>query len=132
MSQPESKDQGMKRMMVALLACCAIPLGVFLFLGGSLVFLFGRSVQPPATNQAINPSASTPQPGDLGFKLSVRKSCRNALSEWVVLRVSPPRHIVSHFRLILHHVFATTTSHFGRLRWRLVRLRRGLARLLLS
>ncbi|MCY7392884.1 MAG: hypothetical protein LH647_15775, partial [Leptolyngbyaceae cyanobacterium CAN_BIN12] len=62
MSQPESKDQGMKWMIVALLACCAIPLGVFLFLGGSLGFLFGRSVQPPATNQAINPSASTPQP----------------------------------------------------------------------
>lgn len=62
MSQPESNNQGMKWMMVAMLACCAIPLGVSLFLGGSLGFLFGRSVQPPATNQAINPSASTPQP----------------------------------------------------------------------
>lgn len=60
MSQPESKDHNMKWMGLAMIACCAIPIAVSLFLGGSLGMFLGRSSQQPPSDRLT--SASTPQP----------------------------------------------------------------------
>ncbi|MCU0533040.1 MAG: YCF48-related protein [Hydrococcus sp. Prado102] len=60
MSQPEPKDRGMKWMGLAMIACCAIPIAFFLFLGGGLGLFLGRSSQQPISN--LPTSASTPQP----------------------------------------------------------------------
>lgn len=55
MGQPESKHQTMKWMVIAMLVCCAVPIGISLALGGGLGFLAGRSTQPsidtPSTTQ---------------------------------------------------------------------------------
>jgi photosystem II stability/assembly factor-like uncharacterized protein len=60
MSQPESNGQGMKWMMAAMVVCCAIPIALFLALGGGLGFWAGRSSQQspeqPSTEQTKNPS----------------------------------------------------------------------------
>lgn len=47
MSQPESNGKGMKWMMAAMVACCAIPIAIWVTLGGSLGFWVGRSNQQP-------------------------------------------------------------------------------------
>lgn len=60
MSQPESKDHSMKWMGLAMIACCAVPIAVSLFLGGGLGVFLGRSSQQPVSNQPT--IASTPQP----------------------------------------------------------------------
>ncbi len=63
MSQPDSNNSSMKWMMIAMVACCTIPIAVFLFLGGGLGFWFGRSSQQPLNNQSGNqvPIAPTSQ-----------------------------------------------------------------------
>lgn len=60
MSQPEPKDRSMKWMGLAMIACCAIPIAISLFLGGGLGLFLGRSSQQPNSNPLT--SASTPQP----------------------------------------------------------------------
>ncbi len=60
MSQPESKDHSMKWMGLAMIACCAVPIAVSLFLGGGLGVFLGRFSQQPVSNRS--PSASIPQP----------------------------------------------------------------------
>jgi len=55
MSQPDSKDHNMmKWMAIAMVACCAVPIAFSLFLGGGLGVWFGRSIQPPTSNQSSN------------------------------------------------------------------------------
>jgi photosystem II stability/assembly factor-like uncharacterized protein len=60
MSQPEPKDHRMKWMRLAMIACCAVPIAISLFLGGGLGLFLGRSSQQPTSNQPTD--ASTPQP----------------------------------------------------------------------
>ncbi|NJN39345.1 MAG: hypothetical protein HC790_12565 [Acaryochloridaceae cyanobacterium CSU_3_4] len=66
MSQPESNNQGMKWMMAAMVACCAIPIAIALSVGGGLGVFLGRSSQqtnsnPPArSTQTLSKSQTTP------------------------------------------------------------------------
>jgi photosystem II stability/assembly factor-like uncharacterized protein len=58
MSQPDTNNQSMKWIGIAIVVC-AIPIAVSLFLGGGLGFLFGRYNQQPSSNQLS--SQETPQ-----------------------------------------------------------------------
>ncbi|MFQ4143944.1 F510_1955 family glycosylhydrolase [Chlorogloeopsis sp. ULAP02] len=63
MSQPDSKDYNMMKWMgIAMVACCAIPIAFFLFLGGGLGVWFGRSIQQPTSNQSTNQPNNQAQP----------------------------------------------------------------------
>ena len=61
MSQPKSPDRSMKWMMIAMVAGCAIPISIALFLGGGLGILFGRSTQQPTPPTSTSPSPNSPQ-----------------------------------------------------------------------
>ncbi len=79
MSQPDSKDHNMmKWMAIAMVACCALPIGVSFFLGGGLGVWFGRSIQQPASNQSTNQplsaNKSTNQPQSKALNVSLEKA----------------------------------------------------------
>lgn len=61
----ESKDSnmsGMKMMMAMMIACCAIPLAVIFFTGGSLGWWLGRSNQQTTSTQPTTPSNAASNP----------------------------------------------------------------------
>lgn len=55
MNQPQSNNRGMKWMMAAMVACCAIPVAFSLFLGGGLGVFLGRSSQQVSSSPSTNP-----------------------------------------------------------------------------
>ena len=59
MSQPDSKNHGMKWMWIAMVVCCAFPIAASLLLGGGLGVWLGRGSQQPTRNQLT--SQSTPE-----------------------------------------------------------------------
>ncbi|MFB2920687.1 WD40/YVTN/BNR-like repeat-containing protein [Aerosakkonema funiforme] len=59
MSQPDSKNHGMKWMWIAMVVCCAVPIAASLLLGGGLGVWLGRGSQQPTRNQLT--SQSTPE-----------------------------------------------------------------------
>lgn len=61
MSQPKSPDRSMKWMMIAMVACCAIPIAIALFLGGGLDVLLGRSTQQSSPLTSASPTQNPPQ-----------------------------------------------------------------------
>lgn len=71
MSQPESNNQGMKWMMAALVACCAIPIGIALFLGGGLGLFFSRSTQQSTAPTIVSPSKNSSQSSLTATKATV-------------------------------------------------------------
>lgn len=64
MSQPDSNTSSMKWMMVAMVACCTIPIAASLFLGRGLGFWLGRSSQNPIQDQPVNQISNSP-PGQV-------------------------------------------------------------------
>jgi len=71
MSQPDSKDQTMKWMWIAMVLCCAVPLAVFFFLGGGLGFLFGSASQQPTSNRSTSQSIPQQKPQPTAVNVSL-------------------------------------------------------------
>ncbi len=71
MSQPKSPDRSMKWMMIAMAACCTVPIAIALFLGGGLGVFFGRSAQQPTTSTSANPSPNLPPSQPTSMKSAV-------------------------------------------------------------
>lgn len=74
MSQHNSKDHNMKWMGIAIVVCGALPIAIFLFLGGGLGFLFGGSNQQPSTNQSTIQSASQLESQPTAVNVSLEKA----------------------------------------------------------
>lgn len=70
MSQPQSNNQGMKWMMAAMVACCAIPVAISLFVGGGLGVFLGRSSQQ-TSQPSVNSTQSLPASQTTPAKASV-------------------------------------------------------------
>lgn len=60
MSQPKSPDRSMK-WMIAMIACCAIPIAIALSLGEGLGVLLGRSTQQSPPSTSASPAQNLPQ-----------------------------------------------------------------------
>ncbi len=65
-SEPDDRNRMMKWMGMAMVACCAAPITIALFLGGGLGVVFGHEAQPRSPNKPTNPKAnSDPNPAEL-------------------------------------------------------------------
>jgi hypothetical protein len=71
MSQPESNNQGMKWMIAAMVACCAIPVAISLFVGGGLGVFLGRSSQQASSPSSANPTQTLSESQKTPAKASV-------------------------------------------------------------
>jgi len=61
----ESKDSnmsGMKMMMAMMIACCAIPIAIIFFTGGSLGWWLGRSNQQTTNPQPTSQPSNSQRP----------------------------------------------------------------------